>query len=120
MIDCFRQRRAAALTGTCLLALALTGCDNGNGNFDTASQIGPDPVLPEPSAEILPDLKVAEVVGWKDSQSPTVPDGLTVTVYAKDLVSPRLVRLLPNGDVLVVQSRAPEGKPTPGRRRRAT
>jgi glucose/arabinose dehydrogenase len=111
MIDCFRQRRAAALTGTCLLALALIGCDNGNGNFDTASQIGPDPVLPEPSAEILPDLKVAEVVGWKDSQSPTVPDGLTVTVYAKDLVSPRLVRPLPNGDVLVVQSRAPEGKP---------
>ncbi|MFL5024248.1 MAG: PQQ-dependent sugar dehydrogenase [Microvirga sp.] len=111
MIDCFRQRRAAALTGTCLLALALTGCDNGNGNFDTASQIGPDPVLPEPSAEILPDLKVAEVVGWKDGQSPTVPDGLTVTVYAKDLVSPRMVRPLPNGDVLVVQSRAPEGKP---------
>jgi glucose/arabinose dehydrogenase len=111
MIDCFRQRRAAALTGTCLLALALTGCDNGNGNFDTASQIGPDPVLPEPSAEILPDLKVAEVVGWKDGQSPTVPDGLTVTVYAKDLVSPRLVRPLPNGDVLVVQSRAPDGKP---------
>jgi glucose/arabinose dehydrogenase len=111
MIDCFRQRRAAALTGTCLLALALTGCDNGNGNFDTASQIGPDPVLPDPSAEIMPDLKVAEVVGWKDGQSPTVPDGLAVTVYAKDLVSPRLVRPLPNGDVLVVQSRAPEGKP---------
>jgi glucose/arabinose dehydrogenase len=111
MIDCFRLRRGAALTGTCLLALALMGCDGGNGNFDTASQIGPDPVLPEPSAEIMPDLKVAEVVGWKDGQSPTVPDGLTVTVYAKDLVSPRMVRPLPNGDVLVVQSRAPEGKP---------
>jgi glucose/arabinose dehydrogenase len=111
MIDCFRLQRAAALTGTCLLALALMGCDGGNGNFDTASQIGPDPVLPEPSAEIMPDLKVAEVVGWKDGQSPTVPDGLTVTVYAKDLVSPRMVRPLPNGDVLVVQSRAPEGKP---------
>jgi glucose/arabinose dehydrogenase len=111
MIDCFRLQRAAALTGTCLLALALMGCDGGNGNFDTASQIGPDPVLPEPSAEIMPDLKVAEVVGWKDGQSPTVPDGLTVTVYAKDLVSPRMVRPLPSGDVLVVQSRAPEGKP---------
>jgi glucose/arabinose dehydrogenase len=111
MIGCFRLQRAAALTGTCLLALALMGCDGGNGNFDTASQIGPDPVLPEPSAEIMPDLKVAEVVGWKDGQSPTVPDGLTVTVYAKDLVSPRMVRPLPNGDVLVVQSRAPEGKP---------
>ena len=36
-----------------------------------------------------------------------------MTAYAKDLVNPRTVRTLPNGDVLVVQSRAPEGKPLP-------
>lgn len=106
-----RFRRPRALAGTCLLVLALSGCNDGNGNFDTASQIGPDPVLPEPSTELLPDLKIAEVVGWRDGQAPTVPNGLTVTVYAKDLVNPRMVRTLPNGDVLVVQSRAPEGKP---------
>ena len=34
-----------------------------------------------------------------------------VTAYAKDLVNPRTVHTLPNGDVLVVQSRAPSGKP---------
>jgi glucose/arabinose dehydrogenase len=111
MSDHFHRSRAFALAGTCLLALALSGCNDSNGNFDTASQIGPDPALPEPRTELMPDLKIAEVVGWKDGQAPTVPEGLTVTAYAKDLVNPRMVRTLPNGDVLVVQSRAPEGKP---------
>ena len=113
MIDRSRRTRASALLGTGILALALIGCSDSGSGFDVASQIGPDPVLPEPSTEILPDLKVAEVVGWKDGQTPTVPQGLAVTVYAKDLVNPRTVRTLPNGDVLVVQSRAPEGKPLP-------
>ncbi|MBQ0821310.1 sorbosone dehydrogenase family protein [Microvirga sp. HBU67558] len=111
MTDRFRVRPVSALAGPCLLVLALAGCNDGNGSFDVASQIGPDPVLPEPSTELLPDLKVAEVVGWKDGQAPKAPQGMTVTAYARDLVSPRLVRTLPNGDVLVVQSRAPEGKP---------
>nr|WP_262297063.1 sorbosone dehydrogenase family protein [Microvirga sp. HBU67692] len=111
MTDRFRVRPVSALAGTGLLALALAGCNDGNGNFDVASQIGPDPALPAPSTELMPDLKVAEVVGWKDGQAPKAPQGMTVTAYAKDLVSPRLVRTLPNGDVLVVQSRAPEGKP---------
>lgn len=109
----FRMPRAFALAGTGLLALALAACTDGDTGFDTASQIGPDPVLPEPSTELLPDMKIAEVVGWAEGQRPTVPDGLTVTAYAKDLVNPRTVRTLPNGDVLVVQSRAPEGKPKP-------
>ncbi|MBB4351176.1 hypothetical protein GGE35_004714 [Rhizobium cellulosilyticum] len=79
--------------------------------FDTSQQIGPDPVLPEPQQELLPDLKVAKVVGWKDGETPSVPEGLKVTAYAKDLANPRTVHTLPNGDVLVVQSKAPEGKP---------
>lgn len=80
--------------------------------FDLSQQIGPEPVLPEPSPSLLPDLKVAEVVGWKDGQAPVVPDGLKVTPYAKDLANPRTVHTLPNGDVLVIQSRGPEGEPT--------
>lgn len=80
-------------------------------DFDISQQIGPDPVLPEPTQELLPDLKVAEVIGWKDGETPKVPDGLKVTAYAADLANPRTVHTLPNGDVLVVQSQAPEGKP---------
>lgn len=83
-----------------------------SGDFDISQQIGPNPVLPEPTASLLPDLKVAEVVGWKDGETPAVPNGLTVTAYAKDLANPRTVHTLPNGDVLVIQSRGPSGKPT--------
>ncbi|MGJ7043143.1 glucose/arabinose dehydrogenase [Shinella sp. BE166] len=95
-----------------LLAVAvLVGCSGGEGEFDTAQQIGRDPVLPEPSQDLWPDLNVAPVVGWQDGQTPKVPDGLAVTVYAKDLANPRTVHTLPNGDILVVQSEAPAGKP---------
>lgn len=90
-------------------SMALAACSSGD--FDTASQIGPEPVLPEPSQSIIPDLKVAEVIGWEDGQAPTVAEGLAITPYAQDLANPRTVHTLPNGDVLVVQSKAPEGKP---------
>ncbi len=40
---------------------------------DASQQIGPDPVLPEPQQELLPDLKVAKVIGWKDGETPLVP-----------------------------------------------
>lgn len=92
-----------------LLVGVAAGCSDSE--FDTAQQIGSNPVLPEPTWTLFPDLKVANVVGWSAGQTPTVPDGLTVTAYAADLANPRTVHTLPNGDVLVVQSKAPEGKP---------
>jgi glucose/arabinose dehydrogenase len=113
MIDCFRPFPASVLAGACLAAVAITGCSDGDGDFDVSSQIGPEPVLPEPSTDLLPDMKIAEVVGWPDGEMPSVPDGLTITAYASDLAHPRTVHTLPNGDVLVVQSRGPSGKPLP-------
>ena len=100
--------RTAVLLGS--VAVILPACSDQNDNFDLSQQIGADPVLPEPSTSLLPDLKVAEVVGWKDGEMPTVPEGLKITAYQKDLVNPRTVHTLPNGDVLVVQSRGPKGQ----------
>ncbi|SCX19235.1 PQQ-dependent sugar dehydrogenase [Agrobacterium rosae] len=101
--------RTAVLLGS--VAVILPACSDQNGNFDLSQQIGADPVLPDPSPSLIPDLKVAEVVGWKDGETPTVPQGLKITAYQKDLVNPRTVHTLPNGDVLVVQSRGPKGEP---------
>ncbi|SCX28333.1 putative membrane-bound dehydrogenase domain protein [Agrobacterium sp. DSM 25558] len=101
--------RTAILLGS--VAVILPACSDQNGNFDLSQQIGADPVLPAPSPSLIPDLKVAEVVGWKDGETPTVPQGLKITAYQKDLVNPRTVHTLPNGDVLVVQSRGPKGEP---------
>ncbi|MGE7370690.1 PQQ-dependent sugar dehydrogenase [Neorhizobium sp. NPDC001467] len=105
------KRLAYTVALSVSLGLALSACSDSNDNFDVSQQVGPDPVLPEPVSLLLPDLKVAEVVGWKDNETPAVADGLAITAYAKDLSNPRTVHTLPNGDVLVVQSRAPEGKP---------
>ncbi|UHS58050.1 PQQ-dependent sugar dehydrogenase [Agrobacterium vaccinii] len=103
-----RLIHTAVLMGS--VAVVLSACNQQDANFDPAQQIGADPVLPEPSRNLIPDLKVAEVIGWKDGEMPTVPDGLKISVYQKDLVNPRTVHTLPNGDVLVVQSRAPAGE----------
>ncbi|MBU0584040.1 MAG: sorbosone dehydrogenase family protein [Alphaproteobacteria bacterium] len=111
MFDRIRILRAGALAGSCLVLAALAGCSDDGNDFDISSQIGADPVLPEPAPALVADMKLAEVVGWKDGQAPSVPEGLTVSVYAKDLANPRTVYTLPNGDVLVVQSRGPSGGP---------
>ncbi|WP_246831442.1 PQQ-dependent sugar dehydrogenase [Pseudotabrizicola formosa] len=101
---------ALALSSPVLSQAAEPGPDSGA--FDITRQIGPDPYLPEPKyVNLLATVKVAEVVGWAEGQTPTVPEGLTIAAYATDLVNPRTVHTLPNGDVLVVQSRAPEDKP---------
>ena len=109
-------RRRLMLSGSAVLtlglALPMAAAAQDSEGFDITSQIGPDPVLPEPQfVNPLPSVNVAEVVGWADGQTPAVPEGLTISAYATDLVNPRTVHTLPNGDVLVVQSRAPEGKP---------
>ena len=105
-----RRGRAAFLVGSAFVLLAAAGCSDDNTDFDISRQIGPDPYLPEQSSAILPDLKVAEVIGWNDGETPTVAEGLTVTAYAKDLANPRRVYTLPNGDVLAVQARGPAGE----------
>lgn len=104
------RNRPVRVLAPMLPLLLLAGCGE---DFNIQSQIGPDPVLPAPSHDLTFDLKVAEIVGWKEGQTPEVPEGLKVTAYAVDLAHPRTVHTLPNGDVLVVQSRAPEGKPLP-------
>src|SRR5688500_6226534 len=75
------RSRAALLGGSCLVALALAGCGDDGADFDVSQQIGPDPVLPAPSFELIADTKIAEVVGWPEGETPTVPEGLTITAY---------------------------------------
>jgi glucose/arabinose dehydrogenase len=111
MSDRISAFRTAALAGTGVLALALAGCGDDGSAFDTATQVGPSPVLPDPNPPLVQDLKVATVIGWAEGETPQVPAGLKITAYAKDLVNPRTVHTLPNGDVLVVQSRGPGTEP---------
>ena len=100
----FKLTRRLALAGVAVAAL--TGAASAD-DFDVKTQIGPNPVLPEPQQYLLPPMHLAKVVGWKDGETPTVPDGTKVMAMATGLIHPRSVYTLPNGDVLVVESQSP-------------
>jgi glucose/arabinose dehydrogenase len=56
-------------------------------------------------------MHIAKVVGWKQGETPTVPAGFSIKPFAIGLAHPRSVYLLPNGDVLVVESEGPNLDP---------
>jgi glucose/arabinose dehydrogenase len=96
------------LLGAAALPLVLAAC-NGPAPIDPHRQIGPNPFLPDIHQYLLPPMKVAKVVPWNNA-TPTVAPGLKITALAKGLKNPRSLYVLPNGDVLVVES---DGPPAP-------
>ena len=70
--------------------------------------IGPNPTLPPPSETLLPTVNIAPAKGWPSGAMPVAYEGLAVTPYATGLDHPRWLYVLPNGDVLVAKSNAPE------------
>ena len=104
-----RKPAAAALIAVSTLALA--ACSSSGADFDRQSQIGPHPVLPEANQYLVPPMHIAENVGWAGDQKPVVPAGFRVEMLAKDLKSPRRPYVLPNGDILVVESGGPGTEP---------
>jgi glucose/arabinose dehydrogenase len=49
----------------------------------------------------------ARAVGWPDGETPIAAPGLAVNAFARNLDHPRWIYVLPNGDVLVAESRGP-------------
>ncbi|MEO5705488.1 MAG: PQQ-dependent sugar dehydrogenase [Alteraurantiacibacter sp.] len=69
---------------------------------------GTDPTLVAPDAQVFPTVGVAKPIGWGEDGVPSAADGLQVTRFAQGLEHPRVLYTLPNGDVLVTLSNAPE------------
>jgi len=46
----------------------------------------------------------ASVIPWPKEKTPTAPAGFEVSLFADDLDNPRMIYVLPNGDVLVMES----------------
>ncbi len=93
----------------CATTLTLAAC--GDEQFDTASQVGPNPNLPPLQQYLFPPMHLAPVVGWKSDEKPAVADGLKVEALATGLQHPRSLYVLPNGDILAVQSKQPYPQP---------
>jgi glucose/arabinose dehydrogenase len=104
------KKRAAAVSVLALLVAAPTLALSAE-DFDVSSQIGPNPVLPEPQQYLFPPMRLAKVVGWKAGETPTVAPGLKIEALATGLEHPRSLYVLPNGDVLVVESISPGTEP---------
>ena len=69
---------------------------------------GAQPALPAPEAKkLIPLVHIAPAKGWPANATPTAATGLAVRPFANGLNHPRMLHVLPNGDVLVVESNAP-------------
>ncbi|MDB6165662.1 MAG: sorbosone dehydrogenase family protein [Lacunisphaera sp.] len=86
--------------------LTLTGCSAAA--LPPTATIGSQPTLPEPEKSIIPTVKVAEAIGWSAGAKPTAASGLVVNAFVTGLDHPRWIYVLPNGDVLVAETNAPE------------
>jgi glucose/arabinose dehydrogenase len=72
--------------------------------------MGPQPKLAQPVKTLLPTVNIAPAEGWPEGGKPQPAEGLAVNAFATDLVHPRWMLVLPNGDVLVAET----NKPPPG------
>ena len=88
-------------------ALALAACNPQAGN--PSDQYGGDPKLPDPHQYLLPPMKVMPARRWQPGEMPIVPAGFRVQALGSDLLHPRIVYPLPNGDVLVVEGNSTGG-----------
>lgn len=61
---------------------------------------------------MVPTLKMPTAKGWENGAKPTPAQGLKVEAFATELDHPRMVYVLPNGDVLVAESSGEEGRAT--------
>jgi len=76
--------------------------------IDPKTQIGANPVLPAPHQYLLPPMHIAPVAKWTQGERPSVPAGLRVQALATGFAHPRSIYVLPNGDVLVVETSGPK------------
>jgi glucose/arabinose dehydrogenase len=94
-------------TRSTLPLLFLAAACGGAARLPLEAGIGPNPTLPEPRKSLIPVVRVAKAEGWTTGTKPIAAPDLYVSQLATNLVHPRWLYVLPNGDVLVAESNAP-------------
>jgi glucose/arabinose dehydrogenase len=93
-----------------ILLLVLTilyGCSE-TAKLPVSAVTGPNPTLVEPKPQLIPTFQIAPAKGWAPGTTPVVASGFAVNALATGLDHPRWLYVLPNGDVLVAETNAPE------------
>ncbi|WP_336742999.1 sorbosone dehydrogenase family protein [Aureimonas altamirensis] len=98
--------RFVALVGQCAVAIRHSG------QGQTAPVYGAAPSIPlaKPQGKV-PTLKMPTAKGWEGDHKPVAAPGLKVNAFARKLVHPRNMHVLPNGDVLVAESMGEQETP---------
>ncbi|WP_424932169.1 PQQ-dependent sugar dehydrogenase [Amaricoccus macauensis] len=74
--------------------------------------VGMQPAIPAAKKQGIMTLKMPTAQGWPEGSVPECAPGLKVNAFVSDLDHPRWVEVLPNGDLLVAESKEKAGKPT--------
>ena len=90
-----------------LILFVLVGCAE-TAKLPFESTVGSNPQLAAPNETLVPTVKIAPARGWPEGAVPTAAPGLEVRAFAARLAHPRWLHVLPNGDVLVAETNAPE------------
>jgi glucose/arabinose dehydrogenase len=88
-------------------ALSLAACGD-RAKLNVAEGMGPAPVLPPPVHRLIPTVNVVKAWHWPEGTTPVAAPGLKVAAFATGLDHPRWLAVLPNGDVLIAETNAPE------------
>jgi glucose/arabinose dehydrogenase len=92
----------------CVLALGGLAACGDTARLQPSASEGPHPQLPPPTTSLVPTVHIAPAKGWPDGKTPVAAPGLHVSPFATGLEHPRWLLALPNGDVLVAETNAPE------------
>ena len=90
-----------------IMVCACTACHEVAHLPDSAG-FGPHPALPTPDPSLIPVVNIASAKGWPVGATPIAAPGTTVHALANGLDHPRWLYVLPNGDVLVAETDAPD------------
>ena len=102
-----RARFASLLVMLALSAVVSTAC-GATARLSVVEGTGPHPVLPPPDDAPVPTVHVVTARRWPAHAAPDVAPDMEITALARDLDHPRWLYVLPNGDVLVAETNAPD------------
>jgi glucose/arabinose dehydrogenase len=88
-------------------AVGIAGCAS-SARLPVSAGTGLHPDLPPPDKAPIPLVHVVTAKGWPEGAKPMAAEGTAVAAFAKGLDHPRWLYVLPNGDVLVAETNAPE------------
>src|SRR3954465_9086368 len=102
-----RLQQSSLIRAILALAIAaVSGC-GAKARLTVADGSGPAPLLPSPDHSLLPTMNIVTAKGWPPGEKPSAANGLAVAAFATNLMHPRWLCVLPNGDVLVAETNAP-------------